>query len=225
MRKLLASAALAVLLAGCTEESPKRGLEILPDMFHTPAFKSQTALVSPDGAVQSPATLAPPEGVVPRDGGGYPLAANQQALAKDLANPLAPLPAVLRAGRADFETYCGVCHGRDGNAGHAPMAPFFSGIPSLAGETYSALTDGEVAHIIARGRGRMPGHAAQLPGERRWQVVSYLRALQQATVATARGGKELETLMTVTGGERFVPPPAPRPEYAPPVWAGMEAKP
>ncbi|MCK6487870.1 MAG: cytochrome c [Planctomycetes bacterium] len=225
MRKPLAAAALAVLLAGCAEENPKRGLEILPDMFHTPAFKSQTALVSPDGTVQSPATLAPPEGTVPREGAPYPLAANEQALAKGFANPLAPLPAVLRAGRRDFETYCGVCHGRDGNAGHAPMAPFFSGIPSLAGETYSALTDGEIAHIIARGRGRMPGHAAQLPGERRWQVVSYLRALQHATVATARGGKELEALMAVTGGERLAPLPAPRPEYEPPAWPGAEAKP
>lgn len=190
MRKpALAALAAAALLAGCGDEHPQRGLEILPDMFHTPAFKSQSALVSPDGAAQSPATLAPPEGVVPRDGGAWPLAADEAALAKGVANPLAPLPAVLAAGRRDFEIYCGVCHGLDGVAGHAPMAPWFSGIPSLAGDAPSTLSDGEIAHIIARGRGRMPAHAAQLPGERRWAVVAYLRALQQATLDAARAGR------------------------------------
>jgi mono/diheme cytochrome c family protein len=120
---------------------------------------------------------------VPRSGAAPAIDA---ARAKTMANPLVPTAAVLAAGRRDFEVFCSVCHGRDGKAGNAPMAPWFSGIPSLAGDAPSPLTDGEIAHIIANGRGRMPAHGAQLPGERRWAVVHYLRALQAATIASAR---------------------------------------
>lgn len=105
------------------------------------------------------------------------------------------------------------------------MAPFFSGIPSLAGETYSALTDGEIFHIISRGRGRMPAHLAQLPGERRWGVVTYLRALQEATVATAKGGPALDALLAIPGADAFAPPPAPVPEYLPPRFVQPESTP
>lgn len=225
MRKLLLASVAVAALAGCKEETDRHGLELLPDMFHTPALKSQGALTSPDGAIQHPGMLAPPDGVVNRDGAGYPLAVGDLAAARMLRNPVSPTPAVLRAGRADFEVFCGVCHGKDGNAGHAAMAPYFSGIPSLAGETYSSLTDGEVFHIISRGRGRMPAHLAQLPTGRRWGVVTYLRALQSAAVATAKGGAELEALRTAAGAEAFAPVRAPVPEYQPPRFVQPESKP
>ena len=49
--------------------------------------------------------------------------------------------------------------------------------------------------------------------------------LTAATVATARGGGELEALMAVSGAEAFTPPKAPVPEYQPPRFVTPESKP
>lgn len=221
MRKPLALvvAALACALTGCNDEKPQRGIRVLTDMYITPAYDGQDVWVTPDGATHVPMAMAPVAGTVSRNGPTYALAANDWAGAKALINPLTPTPDVLRSGQRDFEVSCTVCHGRDGNAAHAPIAPYFSGIPSLAGETYNALSDGEVQHIIARGRNnRMPDFIAQLDENRRWAVVVYLRALQQAAVATAKGGDDLKSLLADPAGAAFVPPPKPRPEYEAVEW-------
>src|SRR4051812_15076330 len=127
MRRLLAIGALALAIAGCEEEKPDRGIELLPDMYHTPAYKSQTAgRIEVDGrdaqgnpirrTVEFPAMLAPPEGTVPRGFQPYPLKVEEIDAARAQHNPFAPTPAVLRQGQHDFLIYCATCHGRDGNA-------------------------------------------------------------------------------------------------------------
>jgi len=220
MRKpcLWAAATLVLALGGCNDEKPQRGIRVLTDMYITPAYDGQDVWVTPDGKTQVPLAMSPVPGTVPRTGPAYGLEPNDWAGARDLVNPLAPTPAVLKAGQQSYDVFCAVCHGRDGNAAHAAMAPYFSGIPSLAGETYNNLTDGEVQHIIARGRGRMPDHRAQLDTNQRWAVVVYLRTLQQAAVLTAKGGEELKALLADPAGAAFVPPPKPKPEYEPPQW-------
>ena len=218
MGKLLGGVLVVVMMAGCGEEKDHRGLELLPDMYHQPAYESQDAWVSPDGKTHAGIAMSPVAGTIPRTGPVYALAATDWAGAKALRNPLLPTPAVLKAGQREFNVNCAVCHGTDGNAGHASMAPYFSGIPSLTGETYSALSDGEVYHIIAKGRNRMPALAGQIPDERRWQIVIYLRALQTAAVVTAKGGDEMKALQTDPAGKAFAPQPEPRPEYEPVEW-------
>jgi mono/diheme cytochrome c family protein len=42
-----------------------------------------------------------------------------------------------------------------------------------------AQQDGELVHSITVGRKKMPAHAGQLTWNERWQVVLYLRTLQQ----------------------------------------------
>jgi mono/diheme cytochrome c family protein len=225
MRKFVAVTAALALLAGCGEEKDHRGIELMPDMFHQPAYEGQDAWTTPDGRTQVPMAMAPVPGTVPRSGAVYNLAVSDWEGAKALVNPLLPTAAVLTAGQRDYQINCAVCHGTDGNAGHASMTPFFSGVPSLTGETYSVLSDGEIYHIIAKGRNRMPALAGQVPDERRWQIVTYLRALQTAAVATAKGGDALKALLAEPGAKAMVPPPAPRPEYKPVEWIQPGATP
>jgi mono/diheme cytochrome c family protein len=132
--------------------------------------------------IHYPAMLAPPAGTVPRQAPAATpaLRADDWAGAKRLVNPLAASASVLRQGQRDYLVHCASCHGRDGNAAGAAMAPYFAGIPSLNGVGMLNWTDGEVYHLIGVGRGRMPHLRAQLPPERRWAVAHFLRVQARA---------------------------------------------
>jgi mono/diheme cytochrome c family protein len=191
MRRLAILAAL--VCAGCESESKDRGLEILPDMFDTPASKSQTAGTATrpgrdaqgnpvERTVAYPTMAPPPAGTVPRE---PPAEAADLAAARTLGNPLLATPQVLRHGQRDYLIACAVCHGRDGDAANGYIARQFAGVPSLNGTALLQLADGEIYHIAGHGRGRMPGFAAQLPPERRWAVVHFVRTQARASVLAA----------------------------------------
>ena len=180
------------LFAACSDEKPERGISYMPEMYHTPAFKSQTAFEQRSATEirQIPAMLPPPAGSVAREAAPYRLGALDFIAAKDLTNPLLADAATLRQGRRWFDISCATCHGRDGNASHASVAPTparperFTGVPALNGTNVMRLSDGEIFHIISRGRARMPSLHAQLLPATRWAVVHYLRLLNRAALAS-----------------------------------------
>ncbi len=81
----------------------------------------------------------------------------------------------LAAARALFAAQCASCHGTEGH-GDGPMAAMFRpadlGDPALQ----SARSDEELANSILRGRGRMPGFAAQLRPEAAPMLVRLIRS-------------------------------------------------
>ncbi|GDY14734.1 hypothetical protein LBMAG53_36120 [Planctomycetota bacterium] len=190
-----AMAVLASLaLIGCQEEKSKRGLEVLPDMFHSPAYESQQALVGTTNGVddkgapvkkpwQASLLLTPPAGTVSRQGAPVIPQVPEFASSDGLLNPLLPTTAVLRLGQQRFGVYCAVCHGPRGDSSQSNVAEFLAS-PSLNDVNVVSYTDGGLHHVIARGKGRMPGYAAQLDERERWAVVHYLRALSWAHIAT-----------------------------------------
>ncbi len=192
MHKCAMFALVILLLSSCGDgEKKERGLELLPDMYHTPAFKSQTGgvqqVISADGKVtiehQYPTMQEPVAGTISREVLPYQLADNDWQGARQLQNPLLPTPAVLKDGQGRFNAICATCHGRDGNAANANVFKWFAGVPSLNGTSIPNLADGEIYHIITVGRGRMTHFRAQLPSEQRWSVVLYVRALNRAALA------------------------------------------
>ncbi len=211
-RSLAIVAALAVL-SGCSDEKDSRGIDYMPDMYVTPAEKSQYAnavvLVGDkkderlDRPLMSkaeggeihhvPVMLTPPEGTLSRDFVPYPIAADQGPAAKNLANPYLPTAEVLKRGQKYFNINCAVCHGNDGNAANGYVAKQFTGVLSLNGPNLNLLSDGEIYHIVTHGRGRMPNYRAQLLPENRWAVVHYVRALNRATLAQTDADKDLAT--------------------------------
>lgn len=201
-------AGLAALLASCGGEGEKssRGLDFMPEMYDTPAHKSQGVIVltSTEGdkhvVRHVPVMLAPPAGTVSRDGAAYGIDAKDFAAAKVLANPLAPTGAVLRTGQQGYNVFCAACHGLDGNAGNGYVAStkahpeWLNGAPSVNGTNVLRMSDGELYHIITVGRNRMQQYAAQLPPAERWAVVHYVRALARATVAISDAEVQLAKL-------------------------------
>lgn len=194
MRKLMPALAVLAALAGCSSEKEERGIEVMPDMFHTPAYESQDAgTVEIDARdaqgnpvkrqVHYPAMMPPPPGTVPRGFQPYPLAANDWAGARQHRNPVERTAPVLKLGQRDYLSFCAPCHGRDGDAANGYIAKQFGGIPSLATLSVLQQSEGELFHVITMGKGRMYNLRAQLPPERRWGVVHFLKL--QALAATA----------------------------------------
>ena len=211
MRKLtvaLSALTALVVFAGCSDEKPDRGLEILPDMYHTPAYESQAAgTIEIDArdaqgnairrTVHFPAMQTPPDGTIPRGFQPYPLAATDFAGAKQLRNPVPASAQVLKRGQRDYLSYCATCHGRDGQAANTYIAASFSGIPNLNGLSVLQYSEGELFHVITMGKGRMLNLRAQLPPENRWSVVRFLRLQAMANLAA----EDIEKLLPYLDSE------------------------
>ena len=92
-------------------------------------------------------------------------------------------------GQAIFQIFCTTCHGADGT-GNGPVAQRgFPPPPSLLTGKSLQMKDGQLLHVLTHGQNSMPQFAAQLPPDRRWDVINYIRRLQQdapepATTAT-----------------------------------------
>lgn len=79
-----------------------------------------------------------------------------------------------------FQTFCTSCHAGDGN-GNGPVAQRgFPPPPSLLTGKSRDIKDGQLFHILTMGQNNMPTFAVQLPPHRRWDVIAYIRRLQQA---------------------------------------------
>jgi mono/diheme cytochrome c family protein len=200
MRNPVIVACLGALLASCGTEKDERGIELMPDMYHTPAYESQDAGTivvegrDAQGAAQRrvvhyPSMQPPPPGTVARGTVPYPFAATDFEGARTHRNPLAVTPQVLRQGQQDFLTFCAPCHGRDGNSAHGYVAAQFSGIPSLNVARIVEIPDGEIFHVVTMGKGRMQQMRAQLPPERRWALAHFLKVQARANVSAEEAAK------------------------------------
>lgn len=136
----------------------------------------------PNGAVMQPPpahTVARPA-ADPWSGRVEPIAfATGSDGATDLADPPITLDSATRAAGAEqFAISCAPCHGAGGYGGGV-MAPNLQGKrpPSLRVPPASTLPAGTIFKVITDGFGRMPPHGWQMPLERRWAVVAYVRSL------------------------------------------------
>jgi len=237
MGKPLIMLVTVLALVGCgSEEKSKRGVELMPDMLHTPAFKSQTSVSRTDGVddqgrpviAEHGMMMLPVAGTVARGVDVYPYAQTDVAAAHALQNPLLPDAHTLRLGQRRFNQTCAACHGRDGDPSKAPMSGRFAGVPGLNTPIVAAMSDGDINHLIAAGRGRMTDFKAQLPTDERWAVVHYVRLLGRA--AATKDGAPLSASdqalvrgIDAAAAERFEPEPAPVPAYEQPTWSSAPA--
>lgn len=204
---LLGATCVALVLVGCGEsEKSSRGLDFMPEMYNHPGYESQTTRAVTDGKTvrHVPTMLPPVAGTVSRDGAAYDIADKDFAAAKLLVNPQPATTAVLKRGQQIYNQTCAMCHGRDGDAAHGYVVPTkerpdrFGGVPSINTMNVALMSDGEIYHLISRGRNRMPDLAAQVLPHDRWAVVLYVSALARATQAMTDAEKRLAELRKVT---------------------------
>jgi mono/diheme cytochrome c family protein len=96
---------------------------------------------------------------------------------RELVNPIAPTPRTAAEGKALFETYCAVCHGRQG-AGDGPLVPKIPNPPAYNSARVKSFPAGRIFHVMTYGSGRMPSYASQLSVHDRWLIAAHVRTLQ-----------------------------------------------
>lgn len=100
------------------------------------------------------------------------------------SNPVAADEASITRGKEYYDSACALCHGATGE-GNGGFSGFLREYPpvSLVDEDRSALSDGAIFVTITEGvPGKMPHLRENLPTpEMRWDVVNYVRFLQDQT--------------------------------------------
>ena len=167
-----------VVIVGCRASGDRPARVLFPDMFASLSYKPY----DPKPVLARGQTLQlPPEGSVPMEGAPFPYGPGpEDALraGRELRSPIEPTAANRKRGRKVYETVCIVCHGPQGQ-GDGPIIGRFPNPPSLLAARARGLPDGQVFHIISRGQGIMPSHAAQVLPDDRWRAILYLRQLQE----------------------------------------------
>jgi mono/diheme cytochrome c family protein len=154
---------------------PHRELNRL-DMADQPKLKPQRG----DLLGETPTgMLAPPVGSVATDEHPYPFTqAQAEQAGAAMHNPLQVSPEVIARGKWTYENLCITCHGSEG-AGDGHLTKLFPKPPSLMTQKLRDWSDGRIFHLPMRGQGSMPSHVSQLETDEIWEVILYIRSLQQ----------------------------------------------
>jgi mono/diheme cytochrome c family protein len=81
------------------------------------------------------------------------------------------------AGQKVYQRDCQSCHGRDGMGNPQLEKALQVTIPPVTAAALAQKNDTEMLHIIAEGKGKMPGFAKKLSAEEQRQVLNYMKAL------------------------------------------------
>ncbi|HIF01238.1 MAG TPA: cytochrome c [Planctomycetes bacterium] len=101
------------------------------------------------------------------------------------ATPQARLDASIQRGALVYGVFCVSCHGASG-AGDGPVTKRgFPPPPPLPTGKSVLMKDGQLFHILTYGQGSMSSMAAQLKRNSRWDVIDYVRSLQQGAAQAA----------------------------------------
>jgi mono/diheme cytochrome c family protein len=94
-------------------------------------------------------------------------------------NPLAGQLGAIAAGRNLFLDHCAKCHGEEAEGKHSR--------PPLRSDRIRGATDGDLAWLLKNGQvfNGMPRWAG-LPEQERWQIIAYIRSLNEAEPRTPR---------------------------------------
>ena len=226
--------AAVVFMTACTTDPNSPGIEYMPDMYRSPAVEAyvdygqEPYVVGEDVARaqrQTPSSRKPVPGTIPFRGEDqlafalpYPYAQTPEDYERagvELTSPLVTNQANIEAGQAVYTAFCTQCHGEEGKGnGALSVNGHIAGIPSYS-DKLKDLPEGKMYHTLTWGKGLMGSHASQLSQRQRWEVIEYIKVLQQ--------GGEIpefdENGMPIPAGETKEEPSEPA---APAATGGME---
>jgi mono/diheme cytochrome c family protein len=169
---------LCVAMSACGSSSQKRGFEYMPDMVYSLAYDS----FAPNPNTRDGLTLQRPvRGTIPR--GYLPLhysatIADAERAGRELTSPVTRTDRSAAEGQALFETYCAVCHGKQG-AGDGPLVPKIPNPPAYTSARVRDYPAGRIFHVITFGSGRMPSYASLVSAHDRWLIAAHVQTLQR----------------------------------------------
>jgi len=163
----------ALTLTGVSACSPHgrntTKLQYMPDMADGPVAKAQRSFLNPpDGSVTINAIL-------------YPETYEQAE--QELRNPFGEGAQVgkdvVEKGQVIYDTFCAVCHGLDGKGKPLMGSAYPVPVPDMTREELVGKKDGFYFLRISKGGQMMPAYAYAISPHERWQLITYLRTLQQ----------------------------------------------
>ncbi|MBI4539812.1 MAG: c-type cytochrome [Gemmatimonadetes bacterium] len=190
-----AAAAVAVLLSGCTalDDFTARVPIFARSMRTQPSFDPyEDPRLGPEGAVPFASGNYPARGAIGLGQAEGPEAvpppftqAELDAVAAKLANPVDPTEESLARGKVLFERTCAPCHGPEGGGATGYIIP--AGFPPfpLVSDRVRGFTDGYIYGMIRVGRNFMPAYGSMVSYWDHWNIVNYVRKLQQDAAAAA----------------------------------------
>jgi mono/diheme cytochrome c family protein len=142
------------------------------------------------GAAVQPLSRAPrvmPTGTLPVNRGEPPMSTEMMTV--KLKNPLTATSENLAHGKELFLTNCAPCHGESGT-GNGTVAHLLKDHPkNLVTGQSKDLPDGYIYGVIRNGVLLMPSYGDAMSSNERWQVVLYVRSLQQGAAAQGTAQK------------------------------------
>lgn len=187
----------SVLMSACGTDPNSPGLEYMPDMYRSPAIEAYVDYgmdpyhfgQAQYDSLNSRISARPPvQGTIAYAGDmaayampyPYPNTTDgYEAAGVELKSPLAFNQANIEKGQEIYEIMCIHCHGEKGHGdGTISKNGHIKGIPDYATKLKD-LPEGKAFHSIHYGKGLMGSHAGQLNQYERWQVVQYVKVLQQ----------------------------------------------
>jgi len=139
------------------------------------------------GDAVQPLSRAPrvmPDDTMPVNRGEPPMSLEEMTL--KMTNPLTATPANLAQGKDLFISNCAPCHGANAT-GDGPVAHLLHDQPkNLVSGLSKDLPDGYIYGVIRDGILLMPAYGDAMSAHERWDVVMYVRSLQQAGAAAAK---------------------------------------
>ena len=183
MRNKLVVLALILVVGGCTRENWYRA----PSPDDAVALVPWFAVMHRGIAIQPyQMPRQPVAGTVPITGVEVPTPPNDPSAANlarmnALKNAADRTSKSIARGQDRFNIYCSACHGTAAQGdGTVPVGTKIKGwVPSLVTPKAIAYSDGYLYSMIRHGRGLMPAYGDKVRGQDRWNVVNYLRVLQQ----------------------------------------------
>lgn len=97
----------------------------------------------------------------------------------DRKNPVAATPESVAEGKRLYgATDCALCHGKEGDGKGVEAKDISMNTHDWRKvESLAHFTDGELAYLILKGKGRMPAYDGRETSDQIWALVNYIRAM------------------------------------------------
>ena len=193
---LLIVAGVALGASSFTTDKNSPGTEYMPDMYRSPAIEAYVDYgmdpynFSDSMAVSqrnTPSARKPVAGTIPYGSQenlvfALPYAYDNTTDGYEASavnrSPIAHSQENADKGKVIYERMCKHCHGAKGEGdGTISTNGFILGIPSYSGKL-ADLPEGKMYHTLTFGKGLMGSHASQLTPKERWEVIEYVKVLQ-----------------------------------------------
>lgn len=200
----LTTSALA-LLSSCTSDSLSPGIEFMPDMYRSVAYKpyEENPNFKDMLGARPPVSGTISQGEFPNSAWGinnaiYPYpntTEGYEAAGLNLKNPIELNVQNLEKGKEIYTKFCTPCHGDAGDGNGTIVANGkFPSPGKYWDKVATGLNDGKMFHSITYGKNLMGQHASQITKEERWLVIHYVNELVKKATPTSNATAVNDTI-------------------------------